>query len=203
MSSLEPESFRYKVLECARDFKSSWIELGQYLFTVYKDKLFREWGYLTFDAYTSKEIGIRQPTALKLLKSYSFLEKEEPSFIKREHLEDKKPSQIPGYEAVNALRIAKESDRLTPKQYEDLKEDILDHPKEDAQAKKKIRYVLRASTSQKPKTEEDVAEKKKLMLRKLLVQLENFQKEIFSADLPSKLTKQIDTLVETLKDYGS
>ena len=83
MLNLEPGSFRYKVLDAARGFKSSWMELGQYLFTVYRDKLFKEWWYLTFEAYTAKEIGIKQPTAMKLLRSYSFLEKEEPVFLKK------------------------------------------------------------------------------------------------------------------------
>src|SRR5258707_896036 len=101
MQSLAPESVRYKVLDSARSFKSSWIALGQYLFTVYKDKLYKDWGYLTFEAYCGKEIGVRQATAVKLLKSYSFLEKEEPAFLRREALEERKPSQIPSYESVN------------------------------------------------------------------------------------------------------
>src|SRR5487761_2441298 len=77
MGHLEPESLRYQVLDAAKSFKSSWIQLGQFLFTVYKDKLYRDWAYQTFEAYCAKEIGIRQNTAIKLLKSYSFLEKEE------------------------------------------------------------------------------------------------------------------------------
>ena len=94
MEGLEPGSFRYKVLDAAKGFKSSWIDLGQYLFSVYRDKSYREWGYLTFDAYCAKEIGIRQPTAMKLLKSYSFLEREEPSFLKREALDERQPNRI-------------------------------------------------------------------------------------------------------------
>ena len=79
MASLEEGSLRYHVLESAKNFKSSWIELGRSLYSVYKDKLYKAWGFNTFDAYTLKEIGIKKPTAMKLLRSYYFLEKEEPS----------------------------------------------------------------------------------------------------------------------------
>jgi hypothetical protein len=147
LQNMDAGSYRYKVLSCARDFKNSWIELGQFLFNVYKDKMFKDWGFLTFEAYCLKEIGIKQPTAMKLLKSYSFLEKEAPTFVKRESMEEREPARIPSYEAVNALRLAKESDRLSPKQYEDLREDVLDEVKEDAEVKKKIKYVLNSSPS--------------------------------------------------------
>ena len=36
MDGLEPDTLRYNCLDAARRFKSSWIELGQYLFAVYK-----------------------------------------------------------------------------------------------------------------------------------------------------------------------
>ena len=76
MGELDPQSFRYSVLEAARGFKSSWIDLGQLLYSVSKDKKYKDWGFLTFEAYCEKEVGIKQATAMKMLKSYYFLEKE-------------------------------------------------------------------------------------------------------------------------------
>ncbi|MBF0216569.1 MAG: hypothetical protein HQL30_06195 [Candidatus Omnitrophica bacterium] len=55
MDELDPESLRYKVLDGAREFKSSWIKLGQALYTVWKDKHFRGWGYAEFEVYTKKK----------------------------------------------------------------------------------------------------------------------------------------------------
>ena len=72
MEEVSRDSLRYQVLKSAKAFKTSWIELGQMLYTVWKDKSYKEWGYSGFDAYTSKEIGIRGQTSFKLLKSYSF-----------------------------------------------------------------------------------------------------------------------------------
>ena len=198
MEALSPESFRYRVLDSARAFKSSWIELGQYLFTVYKDKLYKDWEYLTFEAYCSKEIGIRQNTAMKLLKSYSFLEKEEPTFLKRQSLDETKPAKIPGYESVNALRLAKESEKLSSKDYEELREDVLDDVKEEGEVKKKIRYILKTGAKHAQPTEEET---KGAALKKLTMYLQNYKNDPAILNFPAKITKKIDELLDLLADY--
>lgn len=199
MGDLDPESLRYKVLDCARGFKSSWIELGQYLFSVYKDKLFKDWDYLTFEAYCSKEIGIKQATGMKLLKSYSFLEREEPRFLKKQVIEERKPSQIPSYESVNALRLAKENERISEHDYETLREEVLDNVKEDGEIKKKIRYILK-STASKP-TSEEKEDRKVEIVKKFLSQLRTARHEMGLLSFPAKVIHQIDNLVEVLEDY--
>ena len=199
MEELSPDSFRYKILGAARDFKSSWIALGQYLYTAYKDKLFKDWGYLTFEAYCSKEIGIRQATGLKLLNSYHFLEREEPTFVKREFLEDKNPNEIPRLESVNALRLAKDGGRITEKDYRELREDILENPKEESEAKKKIRtYVLKNT----PKTEKDKEISKTASLKKLLVYLRGSRHEVSGLEAPKKIVQKMDELILILEDYS-
>lgn len=198
METLEPDSFRYKVLDSAKSFKSSWIELGQYLFTIYKDKLFKDWGYLTFEAYCAKEIGIRQATAVKLLKSYSFLEREEPAFLKNQSLDETKPSQIPSYESVNALRLAKASDRISESDYKKIREDILENPKEDTEVKKKIRYILKSHS--KPLSDEEKEEKKDASLKRILTSLRNTKNELQELSFPGKVVKQIDELIDLLSE---
>ncbi len=197
MEALDPASLRYKVLDSARNFKSSWIDLGQYLYSVYKDKLFKDWGYLTFEAYSAKEIGIRQPTAMKLLKSYSFLEREEPAFLKRSELDERKPAQIPGYETVNALRIAKESERVPEREYENLREEVLQSSADDEAVKKKIRYVLKKNS---PAVQEPVDEEKKkeALIRKLLVQLKTAKDEMEGLEVSDRVLSKIDELMRCL-----
>ena len=194
MEGLPPNSFRYKVLASAKNFKSSWIELGQYLFSVYKDKQFKEWGYLTFEAYCAKEIGIRQATAMKLLKSYAFLEREAPSFLKESSLEDKKPSHIPGYEAVNSLRLARENKNFPEKDYKDLRQDVLDHAKSEADVKKKVRYVLQIRLAES--SEQDPQERKIYLMKRFLNGLVKVKSDFAEIGAPSKIIKQIDQLIE-------
>ncbi len=201
MEGLDPSSFRYRALETAKSFKRSWIELGQCLFSVYKDKLYRDWGYLTFEAYCAKEVGIRQPTAMKLLKSYSFLEREEPSFLKNDSFEERRPRQIPGYESVNALRVAKESERLSDRQYESLRDEVFDGAKEEGEIKKKIRYVLKAAAKPAVSGPENDEERRRAVLKKLLAHLESAKADLAAFDVPAKVTKQIDGLIESLSGY--
>ena len=107
MKDMDAGSLRYHILENAKNFKVSWVELGRALYTVWKEKLYKDWGYTTLDAYTGKEIGIRKQTAMKLLKSYYFLEKEEPQYLKQEYIQGAEASVIPSYESVDLLRQAK------------------------------------------------------------------------------------------------
>lgn len=197
MEGLEPGSLRHRVLQSAKGFKSSWIELGQYLYAIYQDKLYRDWGYLTFEAYCAKETGIRQATAVKLLKSYSFLEHEEPEFLKNE-VGDRKPDRIPGFESVNALRLAKANENLPQKSYQELRDAVLEDVKEEADVKKKIRYVLKASTPQKPV---DEAEKKSQAVKKWIAQLRAVREEMSRLGIPAKVTKKTEELLDVLENF--
>ncbi|MBI2094755.1 MAG: hypothetical protein HYT89_01130 [Candidatus Omnitrophica bacterium] len=196
MEGLEPGSFRYKALDAARGFKSSWIELGQCLFSVYRDKSYREWGYLTFEAYCAKEIGIRQPTAVKLLKSYAFLEREEPAFLKREALEERQPSRIPGYESVNALRLAKDNKDLSPTDYEAIREEVLDHAKEDGEVKKKIRYILKGGAKKSPGSDQ---EERALAIKGLRDGLERLKRRMAELGLPEKAVRKMEEILEIIR----
>ena len=193
------ESLRNKTLECARNFKSSWIELGQFLCAIYQDKLYRDWGYLTFEAYCTKEIGIRQPTAVKLLKSYSFLEDEEPAYLKNE-VPDKQPHQIPSVDSVNALRLFKANDQTTAKDYQAIRGEVLDRAGEDKDVKKKIKYILKTRSG---KSEQDIIKDEKIAsFKRLLTGLRTARTQMNELQVPEKIIKQIDALVDSLSSYN-
>lgn len=198
MLSVEPGSFRFKALEAARDFKSSWIALGQYLFAIHKDKLYKDWGYLTFEAYTAAEIGIRQPTALKLLRSYQFLEKEEPAFLKQAAVEDRKPTAIPGYEAVNTLRLARQSERFPEKEYAALRQEVLEEAKPEEEVKKKVRYILKSNPVKLSAEEKE--NKKDIVLRRMISQLKNVRAELVEYAFPKLVLKHLDETIDSLEN---
>lgn len=199
MGSLDPASFRYKALDCAKQFKNSWMELGRCLYSIYKDKLFKDWGYLTFEAYCSKEIGIRQPTAVKLLKSYYFLEREEPAYLKRQSADGNEPSKIPSYEAVNALRLAKGNERIPESDYRELREQVLENAREDQEVKKKIRYILKAHP--KKFSPEEAEDQKTAAVTRTLTNFRNAKSQLQELSLPAKVLKKIDELIELLEEY--
>ena len=198
MESLPPDSLRYKILAVAKNFKSSWIELGQHLFTVYRDKHFKDWGYLTFEAYCSKEIGVRQATAFKLLKSYSFLEREEPKFLREKLAAEKIPSRIPSVESVNALRLAKQNERFPESEYETLRQDVLGDVKPEEDVRKKIRYVLKVNPKELSAAEEE--ERKAQRINKFILNLRTAKDDFEQVSIPGKVLKQIDILISLLED---
>lgn len=196
MGTVAPESLRYKVLESAKQFKSSWVELGQYLVAVYKDKLFKDWGFTTFEVYCAKEIGIKQQTAVKLLKSYMFLEKEEPEYL-RSRAEEKPAAEMPSYESVNALRLAHQSERITEGDYEKVRAEVLEKGSEPEEVRKKIKYYLKPA----PVQEAPEADKKSAAAKKLTTTLEGALSEFSNLSFPNKLLKKIEELLDLLTDY--
>lgn len=136
MNNLEPGTPRFQVLDSAKRFKSSWVELGERLIAVSEKKLYREWGYVTFEEYCSKEVRIKKPTALKLTRAYRFLEKEEPAMLaKREELRP-----LPDYRSVDLLCKARE-EGLPEEPYHDLRKAVLEEERSHPTILKRYRDV--------------------------------------------------------------
>ena len=145
------ETLRAQIVDAAKRHKASWVELGRYLIAVYKDKHYRTWGFMQFDAYCMKELGIKQTTASKLVKSYQFLEKEEPRLVSSQAAETVAPREFPGYEAVNLLRLAKENQKLTPHDYADLRESVMESGKEPKEIRAQMKKILDEREEKDPK----------------------------------------------------
>ena len=176
MKDLEEGSVRYKILESAKNFKTSWVELGQSLYSAWKDKLYKDWGYATFDAYTSKEIGIKKMTAMKLLKSYYFLEKEEPSYLVNDAEGSRSPAALPTMDAVNLLRLAKNKSTLDKSDYATLKRDVLEMGKDAREVKKDLTTMMREREELEP--EEARRRRKTAIIKRLLGALRTLKADI-------------------------
>ena len=98
----DPE--RVLVLRRTRNFKRSWLELGEALSEVKRGKTWEKWGYETFEAYAKAELKLRMDTVEKLTGSYMFLHKRAPEVLRRDPLE----SHLPSYQAIDFLRRAEE-----------------------------------------------------------------------------------------------
>jgi hypothetical protein len=123
MEELPEGSTRRRVLECARRFKSSWMELGRMLSEVRRDGLWREWGFASFEAYCAKELFIRKATADKLTASFGFLERHEPSLARADS-----PRPVPSFEVIEVLSRAEAAGRLPEDGWQELKDDLLERP---------------------------------------------------------------------------
>lgn len=197
MQGLEEDSLRFHILESAKNFKTSWVELGRALYSVWKDKHYKEWGFNNFDTYASREIGIRKPTAMKLLRSYYFLEREEPEYLKGDYVDSANAATLPGYESIDVLRLAKNKKTLDSQDYAHLKRKIFEG-KDAREARRDLTALMRQREELDP---EEARQKRKLStLRRFLSALKSLKNEIESSKLlPSPLIKETQSLISKLE----
>jgi len=199
MENIEGETMRYQVLQSARNFKTSWIDLGQSLASVWKDKLYREWGYNNFDTYAAREIGLRKQTALKLLRSYFFLEKEEPDYLRKDRIETSSAATVPTYEAVDLLRLASKKSQLDKEDYARLKKNLLENGKDVSAVKKDLTTLIRERDELEP--DEAFKKKRRALIMRLVGSLEAIRREVrVSKILPEKLTQDIEKLAQRIRN---
>jgi len=197
MDEIDPKSLRYQVLENVKDFKTSWIDLGQALYTVWKDKLYRDWGYTQFDAYAAKEIGIRKQTAMKLLKSYYFLEKEEPGYLRKDR-QDVTAAQVPSHETVDALRLASKRKDIDKTDYMRMKKNVLESGKDARDVRATLTQLVREREELDP--EEARAKRRTTMIKRFLSLLKSVRQEIkMTKMLPADIIKEADSLINKLE----
>ena len=197
---IEKDELRKKTLEIVKRHKASWIELGQYLYTVHKEKLYKTWGFLSFEAYCKKELGLKETTASKLLKSYFFLEKEEPRIAAPSYAEETEPRTIPNYESVNLLRLAKENKKISSTDYADLRHEVLNTGKEPKEIRAQVTKMI--AEQEEAKNPSEVRRTKRNTAIKRLVTMLNLTKREFESEhlLPAYLLKQMNDLTEKLVD---
>ncbi len=146
MQDLDPASDRYQVLDTARRFKSSWVQLGEQLLKVNSQHLFRQWGYDSFEDYCAKEVRIKKPTAQKLTLAYRFMEKDEPGLLARRS--ELKP--LPDYRSVDLLRQAREEKDFSEEEYGELRKAIVEEERSHPTVLKRFKEVAAARDDTPP-----------------------------------------------------
>ena len=136
MATLDPETPRYRTLEAALAFKSSWIILGEHLTEVLRTGLWKGWGFASFERYCTDEIHVTPVTAKKLVRSFQWLDEEAPELVPRinEHGRVAVPRSppedaLPDLGAVTVLAEAKrhvDAQRVPEDAYLALKQAALD-----------------------------------------------------------------------------
>ncbi|MBI5070680.1 MAG: hypothetical protein HZB56_20850 [Deltaproteobacteria bacterium] len=122
IEELPAGSLRRTVLESARRFKASWVELARLLSEVKRKGSFRDWGFDAFETYCTRELFIRKQTAEKLTMSYGFLERHEPDLAR----DPARPA--PPFEVIDVLSRAEAQGRLPAGGWRELRDEVLDNP---------------------------------------------------------------------------
>ncbi|MBF0253798.1 MAG: hypothetical protein HQL11_01560 [Candidatus Omnitrophica bacterium] len=200
LEGMEAGTIRYEVLDACRKFKVTWIEFGQALASVYRDKYWRDWGFSTFENYCASELGLKQTTALKLVRSYSFLETDEPEALKRVIAPegDQKGLKVPELESVNLLRLLKKKKDVDEEGYRGIRREVLEEAKEPQEVRREIRLLSDGGPPKDPAVER--AGRRLHFLKGLAKALENAKLEAMAARfLPPKLIDELDTLGQAVE----
>ena len=168
MQQLDPASPRYRVLSVARQFKSSWVELGEQLSQVRNKGEFNDWGYTSFEDYCRDEVRIKKDTALKLTGAYSFLKKTEPEILVR----NEQMLPVPDYRSIDLLRQAQEEQHINEEQYQQLREAVFEKERSHPTVAKQFRELTGQNNSL---TEEQLLRQSLATVRRLEGQLQQLQ----------------------------
>lgn len=192
------EALREHALQTVKKFKTSWIEMARVLYTIYKDKTYKAWGFEKFDTYVTKEIGIRKLTALKLLRSYGFLEREEPVYLKPEYGESNEAAKIPSYEAIDVLRRAKNRKELDGRDYAGLKEKVFLKGKDAAEVRKDLTTLIKAREEFTP--EEAWVRRKEANVKRFISTLKSLKRDMKETKMVSAgVLEEIEDLIDKLE----
>jgi len=192
------ELLRSQIREHSKSFKTSWVNLGQALYSVWNDKLYYAWGYDKFEYYVEQEVGLPKQLSLKLLKTYYFLEQEEPDYLQKGFNDDREASKVPGYEAVNVLRLAKQRKDLMKNDYLKLKRDVFEKGKDASTLRQDLTAMMRERKPVDPEAERD--QRNEAAIRKLYNALDVFKKDMDVLKLiPGDIAQEAKALMEKLE----
>jgi len=197
-TDVSSELLRSQIRDYSKNFKTSWINLGQSLYSAWKDNLFYAWGYDKFEYYVEQEVGLQKQLSFKLLKTYSFVEQEEPAYLKKEFNETRGVVQVPGYEAVNVLRLAKQKKDLLRDDYMKLRKDVFDKGKDASVVRQELTAMMKERSPIDPEEERDM--RSEAAVRRLYNALDVFKKDMEVLKLiPDNIVEEAQDLMDKLE----
>jgi len=97
LTAMGADGVRLDLVQRARLFKRSWVEMANALVFVRDRSYYLDWGYEDFYAYCAAELQMRRPTVDKLTGSYVALSRHAPNVLERDGVSE----QIPTCDAVD------------------------------------------------------------------------------------------------------
>ncbi len=200
MEELDPESLRFRVLEAVRRFKGNWVELGRFISVVEKRGAFRDWGFASFDSYCTRELKLKKPTVVKLLKSFRFLKKEEPDFLSTA-LAGNEKAGLPDYEAVNILRQARSKKAIAGEDYTRLRSAVFEDEVPAREVGRQYRGLLQSAREAALDPEEAYLRKRTEALKRVLGSLRNIKTNVeVSRLLPADGLETLKKLIARVEE---
>jgi len=194
----QSEDLRVHIAQHAKDFKLSWVSLGQGLYSVWRDKLYHAWDFEKFEDYVVRELGLKKPLALKLVKTYFFVEQDEPVYLRKEFAEVRETANIPSYEGLDVLRSARNRKELTRDDYAKLRKDIFEKGREASLVRKDLTTIIKERKQVDPEQAREARHEQSV--RRLVAALRSFKKDMETLKLAEPdIIKEAEGLLERLE----
>src|SRR5665213_1116310 len=198
----QSENLRVHIAQHAKDFKLSWLQLGQGLYSVWRDKLYHSWEFEKFEDYVVRELGLKKPLALKLVKTYFFVEQDEPVYLKKEFAEARDTVNIPGFEGLDVLRLARSHKELTREDYTKMRKDIFEKGKEASLVRKDLTAIIKERKKVDP--EQAREDRHEQSVRRLMAALRSFKKDMETLKLAEPdIIEEAEGLLKSLEEKHS
>ncbi len=143
------DPLRIEILQRARRFKRSWLDMAEALLQVKATKAYEDWGYGDLYTYCEEELLIKRRTADKLTGSFSTIQQHAPQVLEQE-----RDMPIPNYDAVDYFKKVVEAPATTsqpPEMVEELRTAVFDEGQPATELRKHFNPIFFA------KSNEDVA----------------------------------------------
>ncbi len=140
------DPLRIELLQRARRFKRSWIEMAEALLKVKVSGVYQEWGYADLYAYCEEELLIKRRTVDKLTGSFSTIQEHAPQV-----LDDDRDVPIPNYDAVDYFKrvmAAPESAPHDPEVLEELRTAVFEQGQPANMLRKQFNPIFFAKTNE-------------------------------------------------------
>lgn len=196
----DKDDLRDFTLNLAKNFKTSWLGLGQALSTVWEDKRFYQWGFDKFEEYTEKELGINKSACMKLIKSYDFISDNEAQYLQKDFFESREANLIPGCDEINFLRLAKSKKELENEDYKRLREEVFNKGKTLGEVRKDLSTIMK---ERKVVDSDEVRAHRTISsIRKVIESLSAFEKDMDTLKLiPENVIQEALHLKEKLQEH--
>jgi hypothetical protein len=115
---------RVLLLDRARRFKRSWIELAEVLVRAREDESWARWGFRSFDDYCARELHLRGGTVDKLCASFGYLRTHAPRLLRDD--DDDLVRPVPTWQAVDFAARAEERGAAPVETLEEIRHAVFD-----------------------------------------------------------------------------
>lgn len=186
----DPE--RVLVLERAKRFKRTWIELAEALVRVREADAYRGWGYGSFDEYVTRELRLKRGTVDKLCASYGFLRANAPRLLRDAPDDIVRP--VPSWQAVDYVARAEERGAASTEVLGEMKRAVFDEGAPAPLLARRYREVAFPL---------DDDERRAKLVAQIVAAGRRLAELVAEVDLPRGLGEKVEAVVGEVVEWGT